>query len=291
MTALAQEWAPGYAHPGARPFENGPDQLALVGVDLAPEQLDLLERAARFRPGWHQRMYAMVLVPMNDPVKFGAELLGIKAQTLDDQGAEAVVVPGVLEVDCSDWEAFDESEPHWRRFPSILGRVHVYSAVTGTVMEGLRPFRIWDAWPLEDEWDADIVKDALTSWSKYEWDPYLKWLEADDVGTSLACDYEGTPAHLHDHEYDDSGHLAACRDGDSWFEHYKLTELVSDHQGELYHRPFGPMEGLRHLQLPYERLLASSKANTYAALSAYPEWEQDQIALTERHYSPWLLSY
>lgn len=297
MTAeLSQDWAPGYMLPGARPFENMPDDLELVGVQLHPAQIDLLGKAAVFRPSMWRTMYVLTAYALPDPVFPHAEGFGIPAFDLDEATGESkpVVIPAIAEVDCSEWETFDEAEPFWRRNPSILARRHVYSAVTGTLVEGLTPLRIWDCWPLTDEYDADLVKQATASWFSAEWKPYLAWLSCRDNLDVTLCDaYEdatGLPESQHQHEYDSDGYVALCREGEAWFEWFGKERIVLDEDGDPYPRPFKPVGGLDVLGPVWQHLLASSEANTKAALTAYPPWERGEVMTTERHYSPWLWS-
>lgn len=295
MTALAQEWAPGYITPGARPFENTYADLELVGVHLTPEQLDLGERAARFRPGWWDKMYCLTLVALPDPVFPHSAALGLHAFTLDEDGAQApVVVPVIAEIDCSEWESFDEREPNWRRFPSLLGRRQIYHAQSGLMLdEGLEPLRLWHCWPIEEH-DVAMVKQALEEWVLEQWLPYTTWLEVRDNDDTSVCEgylqATGCLEQHHQHEYDERGDIVVCRDGESWFEYYGEHYLLLDDDGDLYPRPFAPVGGLHHLTEVWTNLLSSSQANTRAALEAYPQWDQDDVARTERHYSPWLWS-
>lgn len=289
MTALELERDPGREWPGPRPFENQLGDLELVGVQFAPEQVDLLRRGVRHRAGMCDYMYAMALVPMPDPVFAN---LCLPALTVDPMtiAVEPVLVPQVIEVECSQWQDFDDHAPNWRRFPSLLGRAITYDHLIGeSSMEGLDAYRLWNLWPLEQE-DVSVVYEANRLWQKTHWEPWINWLEVRDNQGSLACDYEGTPVHLHDHEYDDLGEVRACHDGDHWHNQYRLTEVWADDDGDVYHRPFGPVDGLHELQPAWENLLVSSRANTMAALDAYPFWEREQAARTERHYSPWLWS-
>lgn len=161
MTAdLASDWAPG-STPGARPFENEVRDLEVVGVHYAPTQLDFLEVASRFRPGWWQKLYGLTLTRMSDPTVPHAEAFGLPALTIGEDGLlDPVIVPSVVEIDCSQWEDFDESEPAWRRFPTLLGRPHTYSLHTGTMLDSLQPIRLWNLWPLDEE-DVDLVHDAF----------------------------------------------------------------------------------------------------------------------------------
>jgi hypothetical protein len=290
VSALSTEWAPGYSYPGARPFENMPADLALVGCQFAAEQIELMEKAARFRPGWWSKMYALAPYALPDPVFPHSEALGLLALTLDEEmNADPVFVPSVVEIDCSEWETFDESEPAWRRFPSVLGRRNVYSKHTGLLTSALAPIRLWDCWPLDDV-DVGLVNLAMLEWIEREWDPYLKWLEVRDNADTSACDYEGTPPELHDHEYDPDGMMHSCLNGDHWFAYYQQTQMTCDPDGDPYPRPFKPVGGLDHLSGVWEHLLGSSRTNTMAALSGYPEWEQAEVARIERNYSPWLWS-
>jgi hypothetical protein len=290
VSALTQEWAPGVNSPGARPFVNEVDDLALSGVQFAPEQIDLLDRASVHRPGpWWNRLHALTLVLMHDPTNQHAAKFGLPAMTIDDEDRlNPVLVPAVTEIDCTDWETFDETEPNWRRYPSVLGRTHVYSSFSGTLLEGLAPIRLWNLWPIEQE-DVQRVKEASQNWLRNEWTPYLQWLEV-SAGTSPACDYEGTPEHLHDHEYDEHGYVRACINGERWYEHFSQTQMVYTDDGDYYPKPFGPVTGLRELEPVWENLLYSSRSNTTAAISSYPVWEQEEVVRTERHYSPWLWS-
>lgn len=295
MTALSTEWAPGYITPGARPFENMPSDLELTGVRYEQEQIDLMCEAARFRPtGWHSKMHVLTIAALPDPVWPEAEALGLPCLTIDDeQRCEPVLIPMVAEVDCSEWEGFDKAEPLWRRFPALLARGHVYSKHTGILIDGLTPMRLWNCWPLE-EFDAPMVQAAVAGWFETVWNPYLLWLAVRDNADESVCTAWEAISHLpddkHHHEIDPSGYLVACRDGESWFDAFQSEHLRTDYDGDPYPVPFAPVTGLHHLTEVWQSLLASSRSNTTAALASYPDWDREDIARTERHYSPWLWS-
>lgn len=293
---LTQDWAPGLTNPGARAFVNSPEDLELVGVHYAPEQLALLERGSVFRPGM-TRLYAMVVHPLPDPVFPNAEDSGLLALTLDEQdNLDPVLLPTVAEIDCSHWEHFDQTDPNWRLFPSLLGRLLTVSPVTAEwSLESPVPLRLWDCWPLgafgEGQFDASLVQHAVQDWRNAYWAPYLKWLEVRDNSDTEPCDYEGTPEHLHDHGPDADGRHRSCRTEDNWFSQYGRLQMTYDNDGDPYPRPFPPVSGLHHLGPIWEHLLYTSRTNAHAALHSYPEWELDEVARTERHYTPWLWSY
>ena len=295
-STLTQDWAPGLISPGAQAFVNGPEDLEMVGVQYAPEQLDLLERGSVFRPG-QTRLYALAVTALPDPVFPHSEALGLTALTLDEEdNLDPVLVPTVVEIDCSEWETFDEQEPDWRRFPSLLGRALVISPAVGDwSLDGLRPFRLWDCWPLgaygQGQFDAALIQHAVQDWRNTHWAPYLQWLEVRDNIDVDPCDFEGTPEHLHDHGPDADGRHRGCRTEDNWFTQYGRLQMAYDNDGDPYPRPFPPVDGLFHLAPVWEQLLATSRTNAHAALMSYPEWELEPVIRTERHYSPWLSSF
>ena len=297
MTALlSDEWASGVLQtPGARPFVNMPEDLEPYGVLYAPEQMALLHAGALFRPDYYDRMVALTLQVLPDPVFPNSAALGLHALTLDEYGVLApVVVPAVVEIDCSEWEFFDESEPNWRRFPALLGRKHIWSPTTGTLVESLEPVRLWNLWPLNGYGDQELVENATQEWMEENWVPYLKWLHLRDNSDALPCSYEGTPGGLHDHGPDYEGYHYQCEEPvlQTWFDKYELDHVTHDDDGDPYPKPLeAGLGGLHHLGPVWEHLIQTSVTSTFNAMSAYPHWEQDEIARTERHYSPWLSSY
>lgn len=279
---------------GPRPFENMPEDLAVFGVDLAPEQLQFLVEAATHTPTLYRRMTAMTLVALADPQVPAGEALGFRAVTCDDEGEAApVVVPALLEVDSSCWEKIDEEQPFWRRFPSVLGRVTCYSRDSGLIVSKTDAVRIWDCWPIEDDpfasrRDRDVIFGAVSQWWENNWQPYLDWIVAEENEDVICLDSIGIPDRHHRHEYDDEGNLRTCDDSRWWREHYRETALRYTGD-EYYPAPLAPIEGLRHLQPAWDHLLRSSQQNILAAMSSYPTWEQFEVARTERHYTPWSL--
>lgn len=292
MAALTQDWAPG-ATPGARPFENDMGFAPMAGIDYALEQVSLLEQSAVFRPG-RDHLYALAVTYLTDPAMPDSGSLLIPAMTLAPDGTQnPVLMPSVVEIDCSDWEQFDAEEPFWRRFPSLIGRALVYEPIMGEMLlEGLAYHRLWNCWPI-NAWDASMVLQGVAEWHRNEWQPYLKWLECRDNSDVEPCDIDVMDAAgMHAHQYDDEGYLSVgCAEGNSWFDNYYLSQIACNEVGDPFHVPFGPIPGLHHLAPVWDNLLRSSRLNTMAALHSYPHWERDQMALTERYTSPWLWSY
>lgn len=292
MSTLSTEWAPGCMQlPGARPFVNMPADLEPYGVHFADEQLELLDQGSVFRPGYYDRLLALSVHMLADPVFLHSGALGLPALTLGEHlELDPVLIPTVVEIDCTEWQTFDEREPHWRRYPALLGRKHVWSPTTGTLLEGLEPIRLWNLWPINTWSDQALIEHAMQGWMKHEWGDYLKWLAMRDNTDTARCDYEGTPQHMHDHGVDEYGHVYECQATDRWFEHFAATRVDFDEDGDPYPKPFAPIGGLDCLTPIWETLLATSRTSTHNAISAYPEWEQRQVVDTERHYSPWLWS-
>ena len=263
------------------------DNLEIVGVHYAPEQIELFERAQREGA---LAMYVQVLADPGHPGFYEA------LNTLSQDGEVGLaLLPGVVELSpaLSETTGVDADT----RFPSIGGQeIIVLSDMDGmgdTEMGRPEAFRLWNLWPIDEDEAGELV-DAVRVWGDAYYEPLRLWHQADQ-GLADVCGLEtSVPRRQHDHRPIETGlpHQPVwvnCMDGEHAFEKLKQTYFRLDDDGMLAALPLPAflMSNLS-LQRRWEQLLLSSRRNTAQALTAIVPWELDAVRDSERRYSPWL---
>lgn len=204
----------------------------------------------------------------------------------DPEEPEILLVPRLFKAVWSLHTVLDQTDPSWRRFPSLSGKwvdEESHDSVPAAV-------RLWNLWPVDEE-QAVAVQDAFHGFVYSDWllslDEFLHY----ESGEISACEM----AHEWDEQRhgDDPNHengLVGCELADQWLEAKRAQHLYIDEDGmEHFAKPSSP---LFHLPWPlnesWEQLLGYSQRNAWASLRAYTD--PNEVLDDERRYSPWLFS-
>lgn len=280
-------------------FEHDLETLEEVGVRLHPKQ-KMLARMARENPWTKFDVIVPRVVTSPSGYRFRQEPILFE----NDEFAWYPAIGQVCWAEAfNDKEPFDLYEKGWKRFPSLPTR---YAEASPWLMEaeygGWEGMRIWDLWPSPHPEFGQVLHEGVCEWLEDEYMLYLEWMEV-DRGEVDPCEYaeahgggspdehehvtrDGEPCEPDMKEYD----MATCQTGERIFFEVLESMSVPDPSGEgRVLKPWKPLE----LPQPFvdedwRPLLASSRRNSQAALTAFPPWDRDEILRYEREYSPWL---
>lgn len=268
------EW--GSAYEG---FKVGLEQIELVGGSIPMEQQCLLQ------DGNPTAALAIDFAP-DILHRDGVDWRPLFTQ--DDTGRQRpVYLPKVVEVDWALEADMDDGDD--MLFPSVPCRQLVHTGEGQLELDAVEVHRVWNLWPIQDTF-VTMVLQAVEHWQAVHFDPINAWLEAHDDFRTACEQHCGSPPSTHRHAYTSVGDLIACEEGNDWYEAMRDQHFDLDADGLLV------VKDLPDVVLPifaeevWRSLLASAEHNSHAALLTVPTWQREDLAMTERRYSPCMWS-